>query len=123
MPPRVNASPGGRGTFSPTSAPRNPPAGSTSSSTNIDSTPKRESRCSRSRRRSSACPTPRRRGCRSEEHTSELQSLMRSSYAVFCLKNKHRSETHTSKPAPHYTQLSLLQHYTTTHGTKYKHTY
>src|SRR3546814_8129102 len=30
------------------------------------------------------------RGClpRSEEHTSELQSLMRISYAVFCLKNK-----------------------------------
>src|SRR3546814_7942545 len=29
---------------------------------------------------------------RSEEHTSELQSLMRNSYAVFCLnkKNKHR---------------------------------
>src|SRR3546814_6891900 len=27
-------------------------------------------------------------GVRSEEHTSELQSLMRSSYAVFCLKNK-----------------------------------
>src|SRR3546814_19691646 len=27
---------------------------------------------------------------RSEEHTSELQSLMRISYAVFCLKNKHR---------------------------------
>src|SRR3546814_8734662 len=26
---------------------------------------------------------------RSEEHTSELQSLMRTSYAVFCLKNKH----------------------------------
>src|SRR3546814_7080956 len=25
---------------------------------------------------------------KSEEHTSELQSLMRSSYAVFCLKNK-----------------------------------
>src|SRR3546814_2493297 len=25
-------------------------------------------------------------GCRSEEHTSELQSLMRISYAVFCLK-------------------------------------
>src|SRR3546814_1614190 len=32
---------------------------------------------------------------RSEEHTSELQSLMRISYAVFCLKkkNKHRSKT------------------------------
>src|SRR3546814_2249510 len=28
---------------------------------------------------------------RSEEHTSELQSLMRISYAVFCLKNKRRS--------------------------------
>src|SRR3546814_1573442 len=27
-------------------------------------------------------------GIRSEEHTSELQSLMRISYAVFCLKNK-----------------------------------
>src|SRR3546814_6440607 len=26
---------------------------------------------------------------RSEEHTSELQSLMRNSYAVFCLKNTH----------------------------------
>src|SRR3546814_9976521 len=28
---------------------------------------------------------------RSEEHTSELQSLMRTSYAVFCLKNKTKS--------------------------------
>src|SRR3546814_7835235 len=27
---------------------------------------------------------------RSEEHTSELQSLMRTSYAVFCFKKKHR---------------------------------
>src|SRR3546814_9632952 len=33
---------------------------------------------------------------RSEEHTSELQSLMRTSYAVFCLnKNKHYRQTHT----------------------------
>src|SRR3546814_7611562 len=30
---------------------------------------------------------------RSEEHTSELQSLMRISYAVFCLKKKHRNIT------------------------------
>src|SRR3546814_9471201 len=30
-----------------------------------------------------------RRGDRSEEHTSELQSLMRISYAVFCLKKKN----------------------------------
>src|SRR3546814_4056754 len=29
---------------------------------------------------------------RSEEHTSELQSLMRSSYAVFCLKKKKETE-------------------------------
>src|SRR3546814_7026689 len=32
---------------------------------------------------------------RSEEHTSELQSLMRISYAVFCLKKKKK--THTNK--------------------------
>src|SRR3546814_2961236 len=37
-------------------------------------------------------------GARSEEHTSELQSLMRISYAVFCLKKKkHRKTTkHTT---------------------------
>src|SRR3546814_9070157 len=29
---------------------------------------------------------------RSEEHTSELQSLMRSSYAVFCLKKKNKTQ-------------------------------
>src|SRR3546814_8016970 len=39
---------------------------------------------------------------RSEEHTSELQSLMRISYAVFCLKKKKKSQTnphvkHTKK--------------------------
>src|SRR3546814_7145012 len=32
---------------------------------------------------------------RSEEHTSELQSLMRISYAVFCLKKKNNKEQHT----------------------------
>src|SRR3546814_9541596 len=39
-------------------------------------------------------------GLRSEEHTSELQSLMRISYAVFCLKkkkNKRRTDTVHSK--------------------------
>src|SRR3546814_5174205 len=39
------------------------------------------------------------RRARSEEHTSELQSLMRISYAVFCLKKKHnprnKNVTHT----------------------------
>src|SRR3546814_5664305 len=34
---------------------------------------------------------------RSEEHTSELQSLMRISYAVFCLKNKHKNTATTSR--------------------------
>src|SRR3546814_2554936 len=32
-------------------------------------------------------------GSRSEEHTSELQSLMRNSYAVFCLKKKNNVST------------------------------
>src|SRR3546814_10079093 len=33
---------------------------------------------------------------RSEEHTSELQSLMRISYAVFCFKNKNATRTQQS---------------------------
>src|SRR3546814_6499120 len=40
---------------------------------------------------------------RSEEHTSELQSLMRISYAVFCLKKKkikHSTCKHTSQQTP-----------------------
>src|SRR3546814_549251 len=40
---------------------------------------------------------------RSEEHTSELQSLMRRSYAVFCLKNK-RNEHNTKIQTVSYTQ-------------------
>src|SRR3546814_3270149 len=35
--------------------------------------------------------------CRSEEHTSELQSLMRISYAVFCLKKKNHQDTNTRR--------------------------
>src|SRR3546814_9646277 len=34
---------------------------------------------------------------RSEEHTSELQSLMRISYAVFCLKKKKQKENNNKK--------------------------
>src|SRR3546814_8379028 len=34
---------------------------------------------------------------RSEEHTSELQSLMRISYAVFCLKKKKTHKNHQTK--------------------------
>src|SRR3546814_9459927 len=59
----------------------------------------------RSHRRVSACPLVRdrerrqprpwrgERQARSEEHTSELQSLMRTSYAVFCLKKKTKQRT------------------------------
>src|SRR3546814_2075418 len=39
------------------------------------------------------------RRVRSEEHTSELQSLMRISYAVFCLKKK-KIEKHTGEVSP-----------------------
>src|SRR3546814_10568279 len=42
---------------------------------------------------------------RSEEHTSELQSLMRISYAVFCLKKKNTK--HTSDQTHH---IDTLQH-------------
>src|SRR3546814_5482834 len=35
---------------------------------------------------------------RSEEHTSELQSLMRISYAVFCLKKKKNTTTEDNRP-------------------------
>src|SRR3546814_3987210 len=43
------------------------------------------------------------RRIRSEEHTSELQSLMRISYAVFCLKKKkqHKHRMHTTTKCRH----------------------
>src|SRR3546814_8448477 len=37
------------------------------------------------------------RDTRSEKHTSELQSLMRISYAVFCLKKKQKTNKHTTQ--------------------------
>src|SRR3546814_10737986 len=40
---------------------------------------------------------PKRHTERSEEHTSELQSLMRISYAVFCLKKKNKKTTPTQQ--------------------------
>src|SRR3546814_1573990 len=60
----------------------------------------------------SQSPRARRRFCRlpqtdrSEEHTSELQSLMRISYAVFCLKKK---KTHLTHKANMY-EVLLLRH-------------
>src|SRR3546814_1560812 len=44
---------------------------------------------------------------RSEEHTSELQSLMRNSYAVFCLKKKNNCTLYASY---------IRHHSTTTHS-------
>src|SRR3546814_6435541 len=51
-------------------------------------------------RRDAGGPTPK---VRSEEHTSELQSLMRISYAVFCLTKKNTKQPiHTSTKKTHY---------------------
>src|SRR3546814_7354479 len=44
------------------------------------------------------CAAPPSTVARSEEHTSELQSLMRISYAVFCLK---KNKTHTQNKQKH----------------------
>src|SRR3546814_6313050 len=41
---------------------------------------------------------------RSEEHTSELQSLMRISYAVFCLKKKKNQRLHVINNRKSYTE-------------------
>src|SRR3546814_4037472 len=50
---------------------------------------------------------------RSEEHTSELQSLMRISYAVFCLKKKKQ------KHIMNKVIQKLVTHYTNTHKIHY----
>src|SRR3546814_1492715 len=47
---------------------------------------------------------------RSEEHTSELQSLMRRSYAVFCLKKKHKHQRNTHD---HQKTAAYYSHYDT----------
>src|SRR3546814_2079771 len=44
---------------------------------------------------------------RSEEHTSELQSLMRISYAVFCLKKK-KKKTNTQKKSTYMTNIMKI---------------
>src|SRR3546814_7861067 len=96
-----------------------PPPGRRASST--------KGRCPRSRavswsprRRPECCcrrsPRPRRR---SEEHTSELQSLMRISYAVFCLKKKKNK----NKTRKEHSNTSTIQHnkrHTHTRDTSYE---
>src|SRR3546814_1828912 len=54
---------------------------------------------------SAACASAMAFAARSEEHTSELQSLMRISYAVFCLKKKKTTQLQTD-------QYLTLQKYT-----------
>src|SRR3546814_8763419 len=54
---------------------------------------------------------------RSEEHTSELQSLMRISYAVFCLKKKiknniHYNHTKTTRTKTKQTRQQTIVHHT-----------
>src|SRR3546814_3058853 len=56
---------------------------------------------------------PHGKGKRSEEHTSELQSLMRISYAVFCLKNKQPSIYLNASPTDHQTQSIVISHLAT----------
>src|SRR3546814_6992551 len=61
---------------------------------------------------------------RSEEHTSELQSLMRISYAVFCLKNKNKIEQQNSIKEIHC-QHTIYEHilYYTTNEIQTRHTH
>src|SRR3546814_1420202 len=60
----------------------------------------------RRRRRDGRHPGP--AGRRSEEHTSELQSLMRISYAVFCLNKKTHHTIHTPYSHQDYTVILSL---------------
>src|SRR3546814_5768125 len=61
---------------------------------------------------------PQRGADRSEEHTSELQSLMRISYAVFCLKKKKNNIKKTHKTT-HSKDYINAQHTYTNYKSKY----
>src|SRR3546814_3643112 len=66
---------------------------------------------------SNAAATSDRPSIRSEEHTSELQSLMRISYAVFCLKKKNITLlSHTPTTTPNTTDTINIS--STTHTTQ-----
>src|SRR3546814_8123031 len=52
---------------------------------------------------------------RSEEHTSELQSLMRRSYAVFCLKKKKPTQRHNSQYTVHTRHRDRYTHHEERH--------
>src|SRR3546814_8869645 len=58
---------------------------------------------------------------RSEEHTSELQSLMRSSYAVFCLKKKRQKQPADNNPDQDHIAIARHKKHNSTsqnHNTK-----
>src|SRR3546814_6105607 len=89
--------------------------------------------CERSRRpwmasRKEERPFDKLRANRSEEHTSELQSLMRISYAVFCLKKKnhiqHPLKYKNAHITKHVTNTLTIYHYDyKTHNKNRHHTY
>src|SRR3546814_2608808 len=58
---------------------------------------------------------------RSEEHTSELQSLMRISYAVFCLKKKTKTITYKEPKSRQTTNQQPTRHTNDKYQTKHKH--
>src|SRR3546814_5623555 len=55
---------------------------------------------------------------RSEEHTSELQSLMRISYAVFCLKKKKNTIAHNTTITSTFSYYDKHIHMNPTHTTQ-----
>src|SRR3546814_7664262 len=67
--------------------------------------PKRNIRLNRSMARNSLIWM----NSRSEEHTSELQSLMRISYAVFCLKKKTKQKKSNTYTKSTYNQDNLIK--------------
>src|SRR3546814_3165434 len=69
----------------------------------------------RSRRFTRVAPSP-----RSEEHTSELQSLMRISYAVFCLKKKTQHTNHLAT-TNHKQNTNNIYHHRTIISTEHNH--
>src|SRR3546814_2101401 len=84
----------------------------------------RPHRPTNARRLSSSCGNPRRdsaarkragreywkRRPRSEEHTSELQSLMSISYAVLCLKKKKKKQKNTNETTPKSSEGTTNSH-------------
>src|SRR3546814_7527767 len=82
---------------------RSPPYQRASAAANSGRSPTAPNRVS-DERSFTASTSPKTTTGRSEEHTSELQSLMRISYAVFCLKKKKPQQSITQKTTAQYNQ-------------------